>query len=164
GPLEQRPSGLKLLRLMAATAKASSALLSTHPKSYSDGDDSSDSDNMAATSSADVDLEDLDLAARAPRSGFVTAPAVELERVELLQQGDGVQQALFGFGCVLSGGILAILASWKPKWKVKMLRSPAQGTMDATSVLVVHVLTWTGSKKKKKMKRFYEEYVANGAA
>ncbi|OWZ17871.1 P-type ATPase (P-ATPase) [Phytophthora megakarya] len=146
---------------MAATTKASSALLSKHPQSYGDRDDSSDSDKLAMDSAtvdvADVDMEDLDLAARAPRSGFVTAPAVELERVELLQQGDGVQQALFGFGCMLSGGILAVLASWKPKWKVKMLRSPAQGTMDATSVLVVHVVSWTSCKKKKKMKRYYEE-------
>ncbi|KAG7378117.1 Methyl-CpG-binding domain-containing protein 9 [Phytophthora pseudosyringae] len=162
-PAEQRnvPSGPKLLRLMAATAKASSALLSTRPQTYSDDNSSSDSDNMAMASSSadgvDVDLEDLDLAARAPRSGFVTAPAVELERVELLQQADGVQQALFGFGCMLSGGILAILASWKPKWKVNMLRRPAPGTMDATSVLVAHTVTWTASKKKKKMKRFYEE-------
>ncbi|KAF1793149.1 P-type ATPase, cytoplasmic domain N [Phytophthora cactorum] len=143
-------SNSKPLCLMAATAKASSALLSTRPQTYSD-DNSSDSDSVAMDSSADVvdvDMEDLDLAARAPRSGF---------SVELLQQADGVQQALFGFGCVLTGGILAVLASWKPKWKVKMLRSPAQGTMDATSVLVAHTLTWTTNKKKKKMKRFYEE-------
>ncbi|KAL3664992.1 hypothetical protein V7S43_010167 [Phytophthora oleae] len=148
------------LRLMV-TAKASSALLSTRPQSYADDSSSSDNDNMAMTSSSgdvvDVDMEDLDLAARAPRSGFVTAPAVELERVELLQDADGVQQALFGFGCVVTGGILAVLASWKPKWKVKMLRRPAPGTMDATSVLVAHTLTWTSSKKKKKTRRFYEE-------
>ncbi|EEY59884.1 P-type ATPase (P-ATPase) Superfamily [Phytophthora infestans T30-4] len=114
---------------------------------------------MAPADVVDVDMEDLDLAARAPRAGFVTACAVELERVELLQQADGVQQALFGFGCLLSGGILAVVASWKPKWKVKMLRSPAHGTMDATSVLVAHTLTWTMSKQKKKTKRFYEECV-----
>ncbi|GMF41879.1 unnamed protein product [Phytophthora fragariaefolia] len=105
----------------------------------------------------DVDMEDLDLAASAPRSGFVTTPAVELERVELLQQADPVQQALFGFGCILSGGILAALASWKPKWKVKMLRRPAPGSMDATSVLVAHTVSWISSKKKKKTKRYYEE-------
>ncbi|KAG1698370.1 hypothetical protein DVH05_014873 [Phytophthora capsici] len=142
-----------------STAKASSALLSTRPQSYADDGSSSDNDNVAMASSdvVDVDMEDLDLAARAPRSGFVTAPAVELERVELLQDADGVQQALFGFGCVVTGGILAALASWKPKWKVKMLRRPAPGTMDATSVLVAHTLTWTSSKKKKKVRRFYEE-------
>uniref|UniRef100_H3HBW6 Cation-transporting ATPase n=1 Tax=Phytophthora ramorum TaxID=164328 RepID=H3HBW6_PHYRM len=119
--------------------------------------DDSDGMAMAPSSAVDVDMEDLDLAARAPRAGFVTAPAVELERVELLQQANPTQQALIGFGCVLSGGILAALASWKPQWKVKMLRAPVQATMDASSVLVVHTLTWTTSKKKKKMKRFYEE-------
>ncbi|KAL4123768.1 hypothetical protein PRIC2_009614 [Phytophthora ramorum] len=133
--------------------KDSSALLSTRPQSYNDD---SDGMAMAPSSAVDVDMEDLDLAARAPRAGFVTAPAVELERVELLQQANPTQQALIGFGCVLSGGILAALASWKPQWKVKMLRAPVQATMDASSVLVVHTLTWTTSKKKK-MKRFYEE-------
>ncbi|KAL4150463.1 hypothetical protein PRNP1_009865 [Phytophthora ramorum] len=134
--------------------KDSSALLSTRPQSYNDD---SDGMAMAPSSAVGVDMEDLDLAARAPRAGFVTAPAVELERVELLQQANPTQQALIGFGCVLSGGILAALASWKPQWKVKMLRAPVQATMDASSVLVVHTLTWATSKKKKKTKRFYEE-------
>jgi predicted P-type ATPase len=132
-----------------ASAQASSALLSMRPLSYTDADKMADV--------VDVNMEDLDLAARAPRSGFVTAPAVELERVELLQQADGVQQALFCFGCLLSGGLLAALASWKPQWKAKMLRSPATVSMDATSVLVVHALTYTTAKKRKKTKRFYQE-------
>ncbi|GMF35223.1 unnamed protein product [Phytophthora lilii] len=132
---------------MAATAQASSALLFSRPHSYSDSGDKA----------MDVDMEDLDLAARAPRAGFATAGATELERVQLLQQADPLQQALFGFGCVLSGGILAAVASWKPQWKAAMLRRPALAPMDATSVLVVHAMSWTGSKNRKKTRRFYDE-------
>ncbi|KAL8003389.1 putative P-type ATPase, HAD superfamily, P-type ATPase, transmembrane domain superfamily [Plasmopara halstedii] len=119
---------------------------------------------MEITSSSndatELDLEDLDLVAQTPRAGFVTIPAVELEHIKLLQQANGLQQALFVFGCVLTGGVLAILTSWKPKWKAQILREPALDNMDATSVLVVHTLTWTNSEKQtKRTKRFYEECV-----
>lgn len=130
-----------------AAVKASSALLSSRPNSYDD----------PRMGSPDAELEVVDLAADAPRSGFVTAAAAELERVELLQEATGLQQALFWFGCILTGGLLAALTSWKPKWRAKVLYSPAQTSMDASCVLVVHTLSWTTSKKKRKTKRLYEQ-------
>lgn len=106
----------------------------------------------------DVELEDLDLAIPTPRAGFVTVPAVELARVELLQEANGLQQALFLFGCVLTGGLLAVCTLWHPKWKAHILRSPVHEKIDATSVLVTHTLTWTCSNKKTTTTTtFYEE-------
>ncbi|KAG7396002.1 hypothetical protein PHYBOEH_002908 [Phytophthora boehmeriae] len=113
-------------------------------------------DSMASTS-ADTELEVVDLAADAPRSGFVTASAEEFERVELLQAASSAQKALFALGCVFSVGILAVLVAWKPKWHARLLYSPAPSTLDACCVLVVHTVSWTSSKKKKKTKRFYQE-------
>ncbi|RLN64700.1 hypothetical protein BBP00_00003284 [Phytophthora kernoviae] len=114
-------------------------------------------DGMTSTHSPDAELEVVDLAADAPRSGFVTASAEELERVELLQAASAAQKTLFVLGCVFSGGILAILAAWKPRWHAKLLYTPAPSTLDACCVLVVHTVSWASSKKKKKTKRFYQE-------
>ncbi|RLN57949.1 hypothetical protein BBJ28_00002602 [Nothophytophthora sp. Chile5] len=97
------------------------------------------------------ELEVVDLATQLPRAGFVTAPASELERVELLRAADTAQHALFLLGCVLSGGLLALLVAWRPRWKARCLRTRAAGIEDASLVLVVKALTSSvGNKKKNK--------------